>query len=131
MAAGSPALGDFVLCKSTSLHDQGAFASAPGPGWASDSLPRNCPTHRHIQCMLSPGMSEGLKGLKTKCVDNLDLAKGHCVKTIAVVVAEKTKSKHKQMRRGARRGRRGGSHLHVVLLSRTKSHGAYAKVKFT
>lgn len=76
-------------------------------------------------------MSEGLKGLKTKCVDNLDLAKGHCVKTIAEVVAEKTKSKHKQMRRGARRGRRGGSHLHVVLLSRTKSHGAYAKVKFT
>lgn len=58
--------------------------------------------------MLSPGMSEGLKGLKTKWVDNLDLAKGHCVKTIAEVVAEKTKSKHKQMRRGARRGRRGG-----------------------
>lgn len=30
------------------------------------------------------------------------------------------------MRRGG-----GGSHLHVVLLCRTKSHGAYAKVKFT
>lgn len=54
----------------------------------------------------------------------------------AVVAAEKSKSKSKQIQVQANEEQRqtrrdGGSYLHVVLLCRTKSHGAYAKVKFT
>lgn len=101
------------------------LCSSPRSGRA-DSLPYR-PMNGHIWHKLSPGMSQSSEQLRAA-----GLAKGCCAKHSLCCGGSREKQIQVQANEEQRQTRRdGGSYLHVVLLCRTKSHGAYAKAKFT